>query len=230
MHNQQHSTHYEGLSLEALVQHAQQGQQEAFRHIVQRCNQRLYRVAIAILNHDEDAQDALQNAYIQAYQHLGSFRNEAKFSTWLTRIVINECYQIQRRQKKHVELDCLDDTANGTVIPFPQRAATMKDPLANIAQHELQKLVEECILRLPDNHRTVLMLRDIEQFNTEETANLLGLSTENVKTQLHRARQQLKQDMAKHIDATLDNTFLFLGARCAGLTEKVMRAIKHLDE
>lgn len=228
MSTQQHID-YQNVSLEELAAYTQQGHQEAFRHIVQQCNQRLFRTAIAVLNNDHDAQDALQNAYINAYQHISSFKGNAKLTTWLTRIVLNECYQLRRRQQQEIELEALDNTSNYSVIPFPNRSSAMKDPIANTSQHELRQLLETSISKLPSKYRTVLMLRDIEQLSTQETAEILALNLQTVKTQLHRARQQLKTELSKHIVESLDDTFLFLGSRCANMTEQVMKRIAKLE-
>lgn len=227
MPHQQPHIDYSALSLEQLAHYTQQGHQEAFRHIVQQCNQHLYRVAFAVLNNDDDAQDALQNAYLNAYQHIGSYKGDAQLSTWLTRITLNACYQLQRRQKNHLAWEAMEQAPAATVIPFPNSA---KDPLVNTSHNQIKRLLETSIRQLPQQHRMVLMLRDIEQLSTAETAAILGLSEANVKTQLHRARQQLKEEMAKHINGSLAETFVFLGDRCANLTHKVMARIYALSQ
>src|SRR5699024_2312295 len=167
--------------------------------------------------------------YINAYQRISSFKGDAKLTTWLTRIVLNECYQMLRRQQKQVELDALDHPDNYSVIPFPGRPKAMKDPIATTSQYELRQLLETSINKLPSKYRTVLVLRDIEQLSTQETADILELNLETVKTQLHRARQQLRAELSKHIVESLDDTFLFLGSRCASLTEQVMTRIAELE-
>src|SRR5699024_267099 len=132
--------------------------------------------------------------YINAYQHISSFKGNAKLTTWLTRIVLNDCYQLLRRQQKQVELEALDNPDNRSVIPFPGRSRAMKDPIANTSQHELRQLLEASISKLPSKCRTVLMLRDIEQLRSQDTADIRERNRETVKTQSHRARQKLKAE------------------------------------
>lgn len=226
--NQQPRLNYQDMGLDELVIYTQQGHQEAFRYIVQQCNQRLFRVAISVLNNDHDAQDALQNAYLNAYQKIHTFKGDALFTTWITRIVLNECYQLLRKQKPNVELSAAEIPSQ--VIPFPNRSNAMTDPIAHTSNAEMRHLLERTISTLPPKYRTVLMLRDIEQFSTAETAQLLDLTVETVKTQLHRARQQLKEKLSQHMNDSLEDTFLFLGDRCAQLTESVMQKIQQLPE
>lgn len=224
------SVDYSTASIESLVALTQQGRSEAFRYIVIQHNQRLYRVARAVLNDDDEAQDALQDAYVNAYLHISDFKGQAKLSSWLTRIVLNACYQRLREKRPTVELSLLESTdATARIIPFPQINNAMSDPAIIAAQDKMRSLIEDAISQLPEVYRTTFVLRDIEGLSTQETADTLQIKGETVKTRLFRARKLMREALNKHINNTLDNTFLFLGSRCASLTDKVMQRIASLN-
>lgn len=207
-----------------------QGSKQAFQHITQRCNQRLFRVAISVLNNDADAQDALQDAYINAYLHIASFKGDAKLTTWLTRIVLNECYARLRKQRPTVELDELDDSQQSScqIIHFPNKAPSSSNPESTMAQNEMRKILEQAISQLPENYRTIFVLREIEGFSTEEAANILDISIDTAKQRLSRARKQLRVILDQQMQVSLEDTFIFLGDRCAAMTERVMQQIDEL--
>jgi RNA polymerase sigma-70 factor (ECF subfamily) len=192
----------------------------AVREIIRRYNQRLYRLARGVLRDDNEAEDALQDAYLRAFSQLASFRGEAAFGTWLGRIVLNEALLRQRRRRTTIAL-----VESPQVIPFPHASQSI-DPERSLAQQEIRKLLERAIDRLPDNFRTVLIARAIEGLSTRETAALLDLNAKTVKTRLHRARSLVKQALKEEIGSVLSETFPFAGPRCAGLADRV---IAHLE-
>lgn len=219
---------YQAQSLGQLAALVQAGQQQPFRHIIERCNQRLFRVARAVLNDDDEAEDALQEAWIKAYQHMGSFRGDAQLTTWLTRIVLNECYGRRRKRRPTVGLEHLETAAgNSSVVNFPTRPG-MDDPASNAAAKQLRRLIEQAVASLPQPYRLVFVLRDIEQCSTEETARTLGIRQATVKTRLFRARRQLREALKDKLATPLEQAYPFLGSRCAGLTDRVMRRINQL--
>ncbi len=204
-----------------LIRRALLHDESAIRAIVQKHNRRLYRVARSIVRDDGEAEDVLQEAYIQAFRALPKFRAESSFATWLTRIVINEALQY-RRQRRELPSDASDvSIESGEVIPFPMQRSQAQDPERAMAQRELCRLVERAIDRLPLDYRTVLMARTIEGLSIEETSDALGLRPETVKTRLHRARALLRSALADDLDALFDDVFPFDGQRCAKLTEVV---------
>lgn len=212
-------------SLDELARQAQLGDQEAFQHIMQRSNQRLFRVARAVLNDDDDAEDALQDAYISAYRHLDAFRGDAGLTTWLTRIVLNACYARRRAQRPSVDLETLDTAAGEShVIAFPTRYG-MEDPSLAASRGQLRDMVEEAVSALPEPFRVVFMLRDIEGCSAEETAETLGIRAETVKTRLFRARRRLREAMSEKLAVSVGEAFPFMGARCARLTSRVMQRL-----
>lgn len=213
-------------SLNELAVLVQRGHREAFRHIMQRCNQRLFRVARAVLNDDDEAEDALQESYINAYRHMDTFRGDAELTTWLTRIVLNECYRRLRKRRPTVGLDQVDIAqAASRVVDFPTRFG-MDDPARNVTRMQMRELIEQAVTHLPEKFRMVFMLRDIEGCSTEETANILDIRAETVKTRLFRARRRLRKELHEHLTDSLDGTFSFLGPRCAHLTDAVMERLE----
>lgn len=216
---------YANKPLTELAVMVQQGHREAFRHIMQRCNQRLFRVARAVLNDDSEAEDALQDAYINAYQHMDAFRGEAELSTWLTRIVLNECNRRIRSRHSTVDIDQIDTAQAGSrVLAFFTRYG-MDDPAQSASRSQIRELIENAVSKLPDAFRTVFVLRDIEGCSIEETAALLDIRAGTVKTRLFRARRQMRKALREKVSSSLGETFPFLGVRCARLTDAVMQRL-----
>ena len=214
----------ERISDTALARRAALRDAQAIRTIMRRYNQRLYRMARSILGNDSEAEDALQNAYLKAFRALDEFRGEAGLGTWLTRIVINEALALARGRKPQVELGGRDDLpAGATVIPFPASASI--DPEQAMAQSEIQRAVESAIDELPADFRTVLVARVLEGMSVEETAELLDIRVETVKTRLHRARRLLRLAVEKQIGPVLLDAFPFAGRRCDRMTETVLQRL-----
>jgi RNA polymerase sigma-70 factor (ECF subfamily) len=178
----------------SLVARVQGGDREAFAGLVDRHQQRLYRTLMGVTGNAEDAEDSVQSAFVKAYQHLGSFQGAARFSTWLTRIAINEGLERLRKRKDHESLD--DPGGDGEEFRPRQIRAWEDDPERRFAKEELRALVEREVLNLPAKYRIVVMMRDIEEMSTEETAEALGLSIPAVKTRLMRARLMLREALA----------------------------------
>lgn len=212
------------LDESGLVRSALTGEAQALRAIMQRHNRRLYRVARGILGNDAEAEDAVQEAYLQAFSHLKDFRGEARLSTWLTRIVINEALGRVRRRRDVVELGRLDRMADqpAQVLLFPG-APDPGDPEEEAGRAQFRRLLEHAVDGLPPDFRSVFMMRDIEEMSVEETAAQLGLNPATVKTRLHRARRLLRQALAAQFVSTLKDAFPFDGRRCGRLTERVLR-------
>jgi RNA polymerase sigma-70 factor (ECF subfamily) len=191
---------------------------------MQRHNRRLYRVARGVLNDDAEAEDVVQEAYVRAFTHLDGFRGEAQLSTWLTRIALNEALGRLRRLRTTVDLkdiDTINDQGEARVIYLPS-ARQDSDPEAAAARAEVRRLLERAMDELPAPFRMVLVLRDIEEMSTEETAAHLGLRPETVKTRLHRARRLLRQSLDRTLSSAMRDVFPCAGARCARITEAVL--------
>jgi RNA polymerase sigma-70 factor (ECF subfamily) len=214
---------YAALDDLALAGLAQGGHREAFRHIMQRCNQRLFRVARGVLNDDAEAEDVVQEAYAHAFEKLATFRGEASLLTWLTRIVLNEAHGRLRQRRPTVDIDQIEtsQTDGGQIVQFPSKFGN-EDPAAGAARAQIRRLVEHAIDELPEAFRIVFVMREIEQCTVEETAATLELRAETVKTRLHRARRLLRTALQDTLAATLTDAFPFLGPRCNRMTEHVL--------
>lgn len=193
----------------------------AFRTIMERHNRRLYRIARSILRNDVEAEDAVQEAYINAFTHLNSFRGDSSLATWLSRVILNEALVRRRRERLSVELN---EQIEAQIVPFPQ-TATSDDPERTMAQREILQLVERATDNLPEIFRVVFVTRVIEGMSVEETAELLGLQPETVKTRLHRARRLVRRELDVQIGSVFMDAFPFAGKRCERLTSAVMKRL-----
>jgi RNA polymerase sigma-70 factor (ECF subfamily) len=206
-----------------LIARAIRRDEAAIRAIVAQHNRRLFRLARGILRDDGEAEDALQNAYFKAFTALAGFRGEARLTTWLSRIVMNECFQRLRGARAEIPATIAYEPAiEAQIIPFPQSAMQLHDPEKTIAQRELLHLVETAVDALPDDFRLVLVARTIEGMSVEETAELLGIRAETVKTRLFRARQLLRAALDQHVDPLLTGAFPFFGLRCKHMADTVV--------
>lgn len=207
----------------ALVALVQAGDREAFRQVMRRCNQRVYRVVRGVVDDDAEAEDVVQEAYVHAYANIGGFRGEASLATWLARIALNEAYGRLRRRRQTMDIQQFDAEANESarVLAFPNRFGG-EDPAAAAAREQLRRLLEHAVDDLPEAFRIVFVLREIEGCTVEETAQTLGLRGETVKTRLHRARRLLRNALHDNVASALGDAFPFLGARCERMTEAVL--------
>jgi RNA polymerase sigma-70 factor, ECF subfamily len=183
-----------------LVDAARNGDLASFEELVRRYDRNVFRIANHITQNREDAEDVVQDAFLKAYQNLGSFQGQSKFYTWLVRIAVNEALMRLRRRRtgagRTVSLDEEVDTGEDTV---PRDVADWSpNPEQLYNQAELKDLLDRTIQGLPASFRTVFVLRDVEGLSTEETAEALGLSVPAVKSRLLRARLQLRERLSKH--------------------------------
>jgi RNA polymerase sigma-70 factor (ECF subfamily) len=218
---------YTALDDNALAARVQRGDREAFRHIIKRCNQRLFRAARAVVGSDAEAEDVVQEAYVDAYAKLGGFRGESALLTWLTRIVLNEAYGRLRQRHANVDVGQIDaaQLEPGNVIAFPSHPSN-SDPAAARARDLGRRLLEPALDALPEPFRVVYILREIEECSVEDTATALGLRPETVKTRLFRARRQLRAALQDTLASSLGDAFPFLGPRCDRITACVMTRIE----
>jgi RNA polymerase sigma-70 factor, ECF subfamily len=209
-----------------LAQLACQRNGSAFRTIMQRHNRRLYRMARSVMRNDSEAEDVVQEAYVRAFANLAKFRGDSSLATWLSRIVLNEAFGRIRRRRPSVDLTGIESRppSQGQIIPFPHSSPQL-DPERTMAQREIQLILERAIDELPEAFRTVLVARVIEEMSVEETADLLGLRTETVKTRLHRARSLLKEALEKRVGSVLTDAFPFEGRRCERMTSEVLQRL-----
>lgn len=200
-----------------LVRRALARDAGAFRAIIKTYNQRLYRIARGILRNDAEAEDVVQEAYVRAFANLATFRGDSSLATWLSRIVINEALGRLRKRRRTV---AMPENPEAQVIRFPLNPSD--DPERTMAQRQILALVERATDSLPDIYRMVFVARVIEGLSMEETADLLGVRPETVKTRLHRARSLLRKALDDEIGPVLLDAFPFAGRRCERLTKAVM--------
>ena len=203
-----------------LVRRAFARDPDAFRAIIKVHNQRLYRIARGVVRNDAEAEDIVQEAYLRAFANLGAFRGQASLSTWLSRIVINEALGRLRKRKR---IAAMPENPEAEIIRFPLNPSD--DPERTMAQRQILGLVERATDSLPDVYRTVFVARLIEGLSIEETADLLAVRPETVKTRLHRARTLVRKALEDEIGPVLLDAFPFAGRRCERLTQAVMRRL-----
>jgi RNA polymerase sigma-70 factor (ECF subfamily) len=216
-----------GLSNESdLVRRAAQREESAIREIIEVHNRRLYRLARSVVRDDAEAEDVLQDGYLRAFSSLATFRGESSLGTWLTRIVLNEALS---RARRRIELPYSQVKPairpEGAVLAFPFSEYQPPDPERAMSQRQLCQLVERAIDELPQEFRTIIVARIVEGMSVGETADLLGLRPETVKTRLHRARHKLREALAEHINPLFGDVFPFEGQRCQRLTDLIVQRI-----
>lgn len=204
-----------------LVAQAASGNAQAFERIMRRHNRLLFRSARSILKNDADAEDMVQEAYLRAWRSLGGFRAEAKLSTWLVRIVVNEALgRLRRRGAQVIPLDGAMESLE------PQMEANPADrPDAEAMRAQMRQLIEARIDQLPDAFRTVFMLRAVEEMNVEEVAAALGISEATVRSRFFRARGLLREGLSRDVDLAIDDAFSFAGQRCDRIVAGVLARI-----
>lgn len=211
----------EGWSDEEIVSRVREGETALYEIIVRRYNQRLYRVARAILRDDSEAEDVMQDAYVRAFQYLHQFEGRAPFSTWLTRIAVHEALARLRARQRMQPFD--EPEEHGEVeMTIAEKSL---DPEQETSRVEMARLLEEELLLLPQQYRAVLMLRDVEGLSTAETAETLGLSEENVKVRLHRGRSMMRRSLTQRMGVSAREAFPFMGTRCNRVTSAVLKRI-----
>lgn len=213
----------EPLPDEEVVRRVREGETALFEIIMRRYNQRLYRMARAILRDDAEAEDVMQDAYVRAYQHLAQFAGRSQFSTWLTRIAIHEALARAQRRKRVDQLSANDWNDGEGEMSVP---ATDLNPEEQLSVSELGRALEDAILSIPEQYRLVLMLRDVEQMSTIDTASALNLSEENVKVRLHRARAMVRKNLFAQAGTEAPKAFGFMGSRCDRVVAQVMEKLR----
>lgn len=212
----------DSITDEQIVQKVLEGNVDLFEVIIQRYNQQIFRIARSYLSDEEDVKDVMQTAYLKAFKNLKQFRGEAKFSTWLIRIVINEALKVVNQKKRTSDLHSVTREADRNQISGPEEST----PESKTMQNDMNRFLEKAIERLPPKYRSVLIMREIEQMNTKETAECLNISRVNVKVRLYRAKSMLQEELKKALGD--GNLFSFRGAQCDAMTEQVMYEIRQL--
>lgn len=216
----------------ALARRIGRRDEHAFETVMRTHNRMLFRIARSILKDDAEAEDALQDAYLAGYRSIGSFRGGSKLSTWLARIVINEAYARLRKGRRNAAIISLDtaarssDPRNTRLEEGTMADETAERPEAAAMRAEIRRMLERRIDDLPEQFRTVFMLRDVEELTVEETAECLDVPPATVRTRAFRARALLREALARDIDAATVDAFGFAGERCDRIVAKVLQGAR----
>ncbi len=220
----------------ALAARVARGDQGAFNLLMRRFNQKLYRTARSILKDDAEAEDALQEAYLLAYRGIGKFRDDAKLSTWLVRIVVNESLGRLRKRSRRADVIPLDGDPGGResepeseMAQMPSSAPAPESPERAALRAQTRRLLESKIDALPDTFRSVFVLRALEELTVEETAEVLAIPEATVRSRFFRAKSLLREALSREIDFALEDAFAFAGARCDRIVAGVFARLKDLQ-
>jgi RNA polymerase sigma-70 factor, ECF subfamily len=208
---------------DALIQQVLGGNTALFELLMRRYNERVYRAARSIVRNEGEAEDVMQQAYVNAFTHLRQFNGSARFSTWLTRIAVNEALARVRHQGRYEVFD--DELPNAEPFMFQSPA---ENPERQAFARELHGLLEWAIDRLPNGMREVFVLREVEGLNTSEVAECLGVSEDVVKTRLSRGRATLRRLLLERTGATAPDAFRFYRPRCDRVVARVLSRIEGL--
>jgi RNA polymerase sigma factor (sigma-70 family) len=197
------------------------GDHAAFELLMRRYNRRLYRLARAALRDETEAKDALQEAYLRAFRSAGQFRGDAALSTWLSRLVLNECSaRLRRASRRENIIPFASVEPNMDVISEAAEPAEAPDELT--ARAQIRRVLEQKVEQLPEAFRLVFVLRSIEELSVEETAAALSISPETVRSRHFRAKGILRESLARDIDLAQGDVFEFGGGACDRLTAEVL--------
>lgn len=210
------------LTDEEVVTRVLNGQRDLFEAIMRRYNQRLFRLVRSIVRPDTEAEDALQEAYLNAYRRLDGFEGRSSLATWLARIAIRAATARRRKQRSAEEL-------RERIAQQLEASQDAPDPESDASARETRARIEDAIDGLPETYRTVVVLRLVERLSTAEVAETLGLSEEAVRVRLHRGRQELRATLLATLDPDLTRAFAFDGERCDRLVAGVLERIAHDD-
>jgi RNA polymerase sigma-70 factor (ECF subfamily) len=206
---------------EEILERVLAGDTALYEILVRRYNTRLYRTVRAVLRSDRDVEDVMQDAYVLAFRNLGRFEGRSRFSTWLTRIAVNEALARRQESKRTEEWDAMDESQQGAIAASREAA----DPETEAASAEWKRLLERSIVSLPESYRLVVMLRDVEGMSTSETAECLSITEDNVKVRLHRAHGLLRKGIYAKARVSAADAFPFPAVRCDRVVASVFARI-----
>jgi RNA polymerase sigma-70 factor (ECF subfamily) len=208
-----------------LLHRARQGDGTAFGALIRRHDKHLYRVARSVLD-DQEAEDAVQESYVRAFTGLRDFRGASSLRTWLTRILLNEAFRRKRRRHIMLDISVLRAVQERTSRPIHSSlTAREPDPERAAAQAQIRKILENAVDNLPSAFRIVFVMRDVEELSLKETAVLLGIREETVKTRLLRARRMLRESLGGNLAIALKGIFPFEKPRCNALVQRLLNQL-----
>ena len=219
------ATSSDGWTDDEVIVRVRTGDTALYEIIMRRYNQRLYRITRAILRDDTEAEDVIQDAYVRAYQYLYQYAGDGLFSVWLTRIAVHEALRRLGLRNRCQQLEESEHDEEGPM----NVVETSPDPEQRASIAELNHLLEEAVLGLPDSYRAVVMMRDVEQMSTAETAAALDISEENVKVRLHRGHTMMRGWLFARVGENAKEVFPFMGPRCDRVVLGVFARLKELS-
>ncbi len=212
------------LTDQEVVRRVKAGETALFEILMRRHNQRLFRAAVAILRDEAEAEDVMQEAYVLAFSNLPQFRGEAQFSTWLTRIAVHEAVARKRKGRRWTGLDNVAELDRRRQV----FASSPRDPEESAGNEELRAALQQALATLPETQRLVFVLRDVEGLDTRQTAAIVGRSAVGVRVTLHRARDRMRQEINRRLDACASFLHPFRLSRCDRVVEGALRRILDL--
>jgi RNA polymerase sigma-70 factor (ECF subfamily) len=213
----------ENLTDAEIVERVRAGEVALFELVMRRYNQRVYRAVRSIVSSDAEAEDVMQEAYVKAYANLGTFEFRARLSTWLIKIAVYEAFARKRRARRFESFDESD-------LEHPAMASPVQSPEQLSSNRELSGFLEQAILGLPEGFRAVFVLRAVEELSAAETAEILDIPEETVKTRLHRAKGRLQTDLLDRLGTSLPSVFGFHAVRCDRVVAHVLARIRGCRE
>src|ERR1044072_4980673 len=195
---------------EELIARILASEKRLFELLIRKYNQRLYRIGMSILENEAEAEDAMQTAYINAYEHLSGFEQRSSFGTWLTRIMLNQCYE-QKRKSKQVLVNL-----------EPDNFVTMNTAVNELANKELSGALQQAVAKLPEKYRLVFVLREIEDLSVRETSAALNIEESNVKVRLNRAKTMLRENLNSYMK---DYVYSFHLTKCDRIVNNVLNRL-----
>lgn len=211
---------FEELSDQEIIEKILSGTTSLFEVLMRRYNERLFRIQRSYISDEEAVKDTLQQTYLKAFKSLDSFRGESQFSTWITRIAINEALKYLNKQNRYTQIHNIDEEIPNNDYTVDNKNTPEKDMI----QSDFQDLLENAVDQLSPKYRAVYMLREVEQINTKETADCLDISRSNVKVRLHRAKKMVRKELERKVADT--DIFNFRGNDCDMMVLRVMTKIK----
>ncbi|HEX3913993.1 MAG TPA: RNA polymerase sigma factor [Steroidobacteraceae bacterium] len=208
----------------AMASSIASGDAVAFEGLMRQYNRRLYRLARATLRDRTEAEDALQDAYIRAYRSMGSFRGEASLCTWLSRLVLNECFARMRRNVRRENVVPMV-SASRDVESTHMIVDESDSPDNALGRGQIRELLERKVDQLPENYRTVFVMRSVEELTVDETAETIGIPEETVRSRHFRAKNLLRESLARELDLAEPNLFEFGGDHCDHVVARVLARI-----
>lgn len=188
----------------ALVKDINEGNPHLLETLVGKYSQKLYGFGLKICRNPEDAEDLVQDTFINMIRYMKDFRYETKFRNWLYRVAVTACIRMRKKSKLYADTDIsFDDEKFREGLESDLDLKSLEEPIDRLITLETEKSVKEAIQQLPPQYRLILVLRDIEGFSVEETSKITGLSQANVKVRLHRARNQVKEILSKKDQAII---------------------------